>query len=219
MEHRNKPRLLDLFTGTGSVARVAEELGYEVHTLDIDRRCKPDLCVDVLEFDYANAFKPGYFDVVWASPPCHTFSCARKCNIGRYVKGEMCTRETLARDELGIGVPLLRRTIEIITYLQPTRWFIENPYTGTMKKHIDEPPAVYDYCMYGYPYRKRTAIWSNAVLDGCVCDRSHLVNGRHEMTAIGTSKVQAGQGGGNSKKERYAIPPELIVELLTPPTP
>ena len=46
MEHRNKPRLLDLFTGTGSVARVAEELGYEVHTLDIDRRCKPDLCVD-----------------------------------------------------------------------------------------------------------------------------------------------------------------------------
>ena len=35
------PRLLDLFTGTGSVARVAEELGYEVHTLDIDRRCKP----------------------------------------------------------------------------------------------------------------------------------------------------------------------------------
>ena len=72
MEHRNKPRLLDLFTGTGSVARVAEELGYEVHTLDIDRRCKPDLCVDVLEFDYANAFEPGYFDVVWASPPCHT---------------------------------------------------------------------------------------------------------------------------------------------------
>ena len=98
MEHRNKPRLLDLFTGTGSVARVAEELGYEVHTLDIDRRCKPDLCVDVLEFDYANAFEPGYFDVVWASPPCHTFSCARKCNIGRYVKGEMCTRETLTRD-------------------------------------------------------------------------------------------------------------------------
>ena len=50
------PRLLDLFTGTGSVARVAEELGYEVHTLDIDRRCKPDICADILEFDYEKAF-------------------------------------------------------------------------------------------------------------------------------------------------------------------
>ena len=73
--------LLDLFTGTGSVARVAEALGYEVHTLDIDRRCKPDLCVDVLEFDYANAFKPGYFDVVWASPPCHTFTWLRHASV------------------------------------------------------------------------------------------------------------------------------------------
>ena len=79
----DKCKLLDMFTGTGSVARVAEDLGYEVHTLDMDHRCKPDICVNILEFDYRSAFIPGYFDVVFASPPCDTFSAARRSNIGR----------------------------------------------------------------------------------------------------------------------------------------
>jgi len=68
--------------------------------------------------------------------------------------------------------------------------------------------------MYGFGYRKRTAIWSNLFLPGCRCDRSHLVNNRHVCTAIGTSKTQRGQGGGGSKHGRYAIPTDLIEELL-----
>ena len=40
-----------------------------------------------------------------------------------------------------------------------------------------------------------------------------LVNGRHQMTCIGSSMTQKGQGGGDSKKGRYAIPKELV-ELL-----
>ena len=51
-------KLLDLFTGTGSVAKVARDLGYEVTTLDIDARCNPDICADVLEFDYT-IWEPG----------------------------------------------------------------------------------------------------------------------------------------------------------------
>jgi hypothetical protein len=210
-----KPKLLDLFTGTGSVARVAESLGYEVHTFDIDRRCKPDICADILEFPYKDVFVPGQFDVVWASCPCETFSCARKCNIGRRVKGEVMTAETLARDRETIGVPILRRTQEIIKFLQPKAYFIENPYTGAMKDYIEAAPAVFDYCMYGKMYRKRTAIWSNMNLISCLCDRSHLVNGRHAMTAIGTSKTQQGQGGGSSKDGRFAVPRDLIVYLLS----
>jgi len=211
----DKPRLLDLFCGTKSVARVAEDLGYEICTLDIDYRCKPDICADILEFDYESAFVPGYFDVVWASCPCETFSAARRSNIGRMVKGEIMTAETLLRDTNFVGVPILRRTQEIINFLQPKMWFIENPYTGAMKNYITESPTVFDYCMYGFGYRKRTAIWSNVFLQGCRCDRSHLINGRHRCTAIGTSKSQQGQGGGGSKHGRYAIPRDLIVELLS----
>lgn len=211
----DRPRLLDLFTGTGSVARVAEELGYEVHTLDIDPKCKPNVCADILEFDYT-IWTPGYFNVIWASPPCNTFSVARKSNIGRRVKGEIMTAETLRRDMEEIGVPILRRTQEIINFLQPKTYFIENPFTGAMKDYIADKPVVYDYCMYGFPYKKSTAIWSNKELLGCRCDRSHLVNNRHAMTAIGSSKTQQGQGGGSSKEGRYAIPRDLIVELFSP---
>ena len=214
MDTSERPRLLDLFCGTKSVARVAESLNFEVTTLDIDSRCKPDICADILEFDYKAAFVPGQFDVVWCSPPCNTFSCARKSNIGRTVKGEIMTAETLLRDVETVGVPILRRTQEIIEYLQPKVYYIENPYTGAMKNYIKCTPAVYDYCMYGFGYRKRTAIWSNLFLPGCRCDRSHLVNNRHVCTAIGTSKTQRGQGGGGSKHGRYAIPTDLIEELL-----
>ena len=94
-------------------------------------------------------------------------------------------------------------------------WFIENPYTGTMKDYITEKPAVFDYCMFGFPYRKRTAIWSNVPLVSVMCDRKcgYFINGRHQQTAIGASKTQPGQGGKN-KRGRYAIPEALIVKLI-----
>ena len=209
-------KLLDLYTGTGSVSKIASEMGFEVVTLDIDSRCKPDLCVDVLDFDYESAFKKGSFDVVWASPDCRMFSRARQCNIGREVKGEMFTREGLERDLVEKGLPVLRRTEEIIEYLSPSAYFIENPATGRMKDYIeqDKKRFVFDYCMYGFPYRKRTHVWSNLDLEDVLCDKSHLVDGKHEMSAIGSCKTQRGQGGGNSKKERDSIPPLLVRQLL-----
>ena len=207
-------KLLDLFTGTGSIAKVARELGYEVVSLDIDPKCNPDICADITEFDYQSQFEPGSFDIIWASPPCQTFSCARKCNIGRHVKGELMTQETLARDVNELGVPILRRTQEIIEFLQPKVWFIENPYTGKMKEYIAKKPYIFDYCMFGYDYRKRTAVWTNVNVESKMCDRSHLIDGKHRMTAIGTSKSQTGQGGGSSKAGRYSVPSELVRYLL-----
>ena len=207
-------KLLDLFSGGKSVTRVAESLGYTVTTLDIDKNTNPTVCANVLDFDYKSAWKPGDFDVVWASPPCDTFSAARRSNIGRMVFNEMMTNDRIVRDREALGVPLLRRTQEIIEYLQPKMWFMENPYTGSMKDYITEKPNVFDYCMFGFPYRKRTAIWSNTTLESVMCDKSHLVNGRHQQTAIGASRTQPGQGGGRNKKGRYAIPEALIVKLI-----
>ena len=40
-----------------------------------------------------------------------------------------------------------------------------------------------DYCMYGAKYRKRTRIWTNAAWVPKLCDRSHLVDGKHTRTA------------------------------------
>lgn len=208
-------KLLDLFTGTGSIAKVARELGYEVVSLDIDPKCKPDICADITEFDYQSQFEPEYFDLVWASPPCETFSCARACNIGRLVNGELMTAERLHQDMENIGVPILRKTQELIQYLKPNVWFIENPYTGKMKNYIAEKPIIVDYCMFGFGYKKRTAVWSNVVnVESKMCDKSHLIDGRHRLTAIGSSKTQLGQGGSRSKGGRYSVPEPLVQYLL-----
>jgi len=201
-------KLLDLFTGSGSVAKVAREIGYDVTTLDIDPRTKPDICADILTFDYTTL---DHYDVIFSSPPCDTFSHARKSNIGR----NGYTAESIACDISEVGLPILRRTQEIINYLQPTYYFIENPYTGEMKKYINEIPYIFDYCMFGFDYRKRTAIWSNKPLQSCLCDKSHLVDGKHRATCIGTSKTQKGQGGGSCKIGRYAIPQSLLKHILS----
>ena len=47
-----KPRALDLFNGTKSVARVLETMGFEVVTVDKDPAWHPDICVDVLQWEF-----------------------------------------------------------------------------------------------------------------------------------------------------------------------
>ena len=53
-------KLLELFSGTGSVGRVAKEKGFEVISLDLknaDNNC------DILQWDY-KIYPSGYFDFV-----------------------------------------------------------------------------------------------------------------------------------------------------------
>lgn len=118
-------RLLDLFSGTHSVGRVAHQLGFEVVSMDLT---DASINVDVLKWNYKDAFpySVGYFDVIWASPPCDTFSHARYKNVGRFG----ITRETIEADIQNHGLPLLRKTQETIDYFQPKHYFIENPDSG-----------------------------------------------------------------------------------------
>jgi hypothetical protein len=82
---------------------------------------------------------------------------------------------------------LVRKALEFIDVIQPDWWWIENPYTGLLKSRpvVADlgPPVRVDYCMFGAPYRKRTALWTNTGLQSRLCDRSHCVDGRHLDTA------------------------------------
>ena len=73
-------RVLELFSGTESVGKVARALGYDVISLDL---IDATICCDIMEWDY-KTFSVGYFDIIWASPPCNTFSKMRLSNVGRY---------------------------------------------------------------------------------------------------------------------------------------
>ena len=71
-----RPRLLDLFSGSGSVANLFREKGYEVVTLDIDPKYQADIHIDILVWEYWTAYPPGHFNVIACSPPCTEFSQA-----------------------------------------------------------------------------------------------------------------------------------------------
>ena len=57
----NKRRALDLFSGTQSVANPMRDLGFEVTKVDSDGNTQPDICEDVLNWDF-HVFQPGTFD-------------------------------------------------------------------------------------------------------------------------------------------------------------
>ena len=68
---------LDLFCGTKSFSKVAEEKGFECTTLDILEKFNPTICCDLMDWDYTQ-YKPGDFDIVWASPPCTDYSALNR---------------------------------------------------------------------------------------------------------------------------------------------
>ena len=103
-----------------SVNKVARELEHEV--VSLDRGMPADLHIDVFDWNFSKLLV-GHFNIIWASPPCETFSAAARKMIGRHGY----TRETLEQNILERGVPILRRTELIIDYFQPRLWFIENP--------------------------------------------------------------------------------------------
>ena len=70
------PRALDLFTGTGSVAKRLKDLGYEVTTLDIDPKVNAHITQDVMQWNYRKY--PGqHFQLIAASVPCNEYSIAK----------------------------------------------------------------------------------------------------------------------------------------------
>jgi len=198
-------KLLELFSGTHSVGKVAKELGYDVLSLDMDGNA--DININILDWDY-KIYEPNYFDIVWASPPCNTFSNLRRSWIGRKLKyfgDEIVSAEMLDNDMLEVGVPILRRTEEIINYFNPDLYFMENPKTGKMKDFVERPYYDVDYCAYGFDYRKPTRIWTN---------KENFNNLR--CSCVGNHKMGIGQKRDRlTLKDKYVIPPKLIYDLLS----
>ena len=192
-------RLLELFSGTGSVGRVAKEKGWEVVSVDIDPRA--DINADILSWDYKTLREN--FDVVWASPPCTMYSSYQNIHTPKHLR------------DLGPSNALVMKAIEIITYFEPLYFFIENPQTGILKDQSFVCPLPFhdvDYCMYGYSSRKRTRIWTNYTeFEGKLCDKTCGSYGLHFVN----HKWRNGHPNlPDSLDEKHAIPAPLIRDLF-----
>jgi len=212
-------RILELYSGTGSVSKVCKERGWDVVSVDIDGRA--DITIDMLKWDYKKDFKIGDFDIIFASPPCDTFSSMRRSWINRKLKAfgdNIVTAEMLDNDMIQNGLPLLRKAEEIIEYFKPKYFFIENPASGRMKNYLTYLKH-YDvtYCSYSdWGYKKATRIWcsNHFNFDAKYCDGKtcpNMINGKHKVDMCAKYN-----GGGNKKTLdiKYRIPPLLINELF-----
>lgn len=162
--------------------------------------------VDILKFDVSKVpFQP---DIIWASPPCTTFSVA---SIGHHWQGGARAYIPKTEDAV-VGKAIAMKTVEIIRHFNPRFFFIENPrgllrkmdFMQDMKRHT------VTYCQYGDSRMKPTDIWTNSE---AWTPRPMCKNGApcHEAAPRGARTGTQGQSGAY---DRSKIPGPLCDEIL-----
>ncbi len=215
-------RLLELFKGTGSFGREFLKIysDGEVYSVDILKKYNPTWCGDIMDFDYKQ-FPVNHFDIITASPECKIFSALQYTwlkNGKRGESGNWDNREHLEKTRLEHG-KFSKRTLDIIEFLQPKYWFVENPWSSSMVKldHMKDLPYVrLDYCRFGFEYQKPTIIWTNKkdlLEHKCNCkDKKHKYRlGIVSPTLMNTFATIPDTTNLNQK---YSIPPKLINYLF-----
>jgi site-specific DNA-cytosine methylase len=198
-------KVLELFAGSRSIGKVCDELGYNVFSSDINNFEGINYAIDILDFDISKVpFKP---DIIWASPPCTTYSIAA---ISKHRPKDKPLSEFAKKSDL-----MVKKTLEIISILKPEKWYIENP-RGMLRKMDfmqDLPRTTIWYCQYGDRRAKPTDIWTNN-LDNWK-PREQCFNGNpnchHERAPRGS---KTGTQGLKNNYERSKIPYELCLEIL-----
>ena len=107
-------KVLDLFSGTGSVAKVFRSLGYTVTTLDSDMEA--DIKTDIMKWRYKDLPR-GSFDVIWASPPCTEYSLAKTTGVRRIEEANEIVKRTLKNN--------LIFQSDYLDFREPTNWILE----------------------------------------------------------------------------------------------
>ncbi len=201
-------KLLELFKGTGSIGKVFKEIypDGDVISVDILKKYDPTFLGDIMDFDYKNYYPVGFFNIIWCSPECKIYSPLANTNVGENRKYK--TKQDLLELQEE-NSKYVKRCIEIIEYLKPQYYFIENPYASAIKKYIDFPFYRFDYCRFGYDYQKPTKIWTNKKLESKKCN---CKTKKHASTIGFTNKTQKNKTDIN---KRYSIPADLVRYLLT----
>ena len=201
----SKGLALDLFSGTGSVGAQLKANGFDVVSLDCQPSAKADITIDILVWDYKKDYKPGDFALIAAGVPCTEYSVARTTGPPR---------------DLEKADRLVAKTLEIIAFFRPKRWWLENPRWGLLKsrKIMENIPFVdVDYCQFsGWGYQKPTRIWcceQIAQLKKVVCDKRTCLNIDSAVGGTGRHRERLGGNSmGYTAKQKGRTPlPWLII--------
>lgn len=206
-------RILDLYAGAGGERRRAgiEARGHTYVTVDLDPRFGSSVTADMLAiaidppgFMYHN----GYFDLIWASPPCEAFSVA---SIGHHWtggKGAYVPKTVEAR----LSQELVQATLRFIQWMEPRGWIMENP-RGVLRKLPcvqGVPLHTVTYCRYGDTSMKPTDLWGNVPgwIPRPMCHNGHP---DHDAAPRGARTGTQGKGGA---AERAVVPWQLWADII-----
>ena len=204
-------KVLELFAGSRSIGKAAQLLGHEVCSVDIKPWSGIDLILDI-EFLKPEDL-PWRPDIIWASPPCTTYSIAA---ISTHRD-----RGTPKTDFAAKSDRLVLNTLRLIDVFNPCIFFIENPrgYLRKMSFMKGIPRTTVTYCSYGDKRMKPTDIWTNHLYS---LFNPHGWNPRpmcwnnnpkcnHERAPRGS---KTGTQGLKDNYERSKIPEDLCREIL-----
>lgn len=210
-------KLLELFAGSRSISSIAEKMfNMKTFSVDIVAFDKISLVKDIEFLNHSDI--PFIPDIIWASPPCTSYSIA---GISTHRDGIKPKSECAKKSDR-----LLNNTIDLINFYSNINpkliYFIENP-VGMMRKmpimkQFDR--ATITYCTYGDRRMKPTDIWTN--------DLAGLFNPQgwkympvcwsgnkkchHEPAPRGS---KTGTQGLSNDYERSKIPELLCIEVLS----
>ena len=219
----SKPKLLELFAGSRSWGKIAEELDYEVFSVDHKPFENIDLVIDIEDLE--ESMLPWIPDVVIDGRPCTTFSMAAGRTHRLQPNFEPKTPFAAKCDRMNIKLNSFYKKWNCIYYIENPRAMLRKmPYMQEMNR------ATVWYCKYGDIRAKPTDIFSNNIYDtfnpkgwkprpmcknfkynketGEIIDR-HC---HHESARRG---AKTGTQGLKGNYERSKVPKELCEEILT----
>jgi len=205
-------KILELFAGSRSIGKAAKKLGHDVFSVDLKPFDGIDLAIDI---EYLTVgmipFKP---DVIWASPPCTTYSLAA---ISHHRNHDRSPKTPFAAK----SDRLVQNTLKIINYFDCI-YYIENPRATLSKMDFMKniPFAVVWYCQYNDNRAKPTCIFSNNIKSAFNLNgwqpRPQCWNGNknchHEAAPRGS---RTGTQGLKNNYERSKIPDQLCHEIIS----
>ena len=204
-------RVLELFAGSRSFGKIAEERGHEVFSIDWKKFDGIDLVIDIEELE--ETMLPWIPDVVIDGRPCTTYSMAA-ISHHRNPDGSAKTEFAAKCDQMNKKLNLFYKKWGCIYYIENPRAMLRK-----MKYMKGMNRATVTYCSYGDTRMKPTDIWSNNIRDMfnlngwqprpmCYNGNTHC---QHEPAPRGS---RAGTQGLSGNYERSKVPKELCLEII-----
>jgi len=231
---------LELFSGSQSFRKVAEQHGIKVQSLDIldVEGLTTEFIMDYMDFDATKLdFVP---DLVWASPDCAAFSVA--AGSKHFDSGSIEPKTEKAKQSIEC-MKKLHADLLFMNKINPKLIFwIENPVgkmewlpfmkAGLFQQIPNFRVVRIDQCAYGREFRKATHIFTNdkfLVGKNCVGKNCHHAKGDRNLNSFGSGLPKSawkkcGEHRNNAPKvslesgywKRAMLPPQLFHEILQP---